>query len=555
MQGLDVYRWVKLGLAALLLNLLLISPNHPEAVTWQALSMVAIELPLILLLLVALPTHSRFGGAVRTALVVILMVGFVLKGADFAMRMAFERHFNLITDWDLVWAGWATLLAAVGAPLALAGLVLLIGSLVLITWLLWHGLTLWLAVTPGPVAKTATYGAMVVLGVVGIVDYGQMTGRWQLENKLPIDTFASRNTARYVTDSLNTYTALQEFKLIATAQAADTGPGTLAKLKGHDVLILFVESYGRSSLQNPLYAQTQLATLKAAESQLKAQGLAMRSGWLDAPTLGGQSWLSHSTLATGMWISNQGRYRAMLGSPRNTLFHDARMAGFRTVAIMPALRMTWPDGEYFGFDRIYQSSDLGYRGEAFNWVLVPDQFALAALDRLERDQPQNNLFVQVALSSSHAPFTPVPELLSWDELGDGTVFNAMARSGDTPSVVWADADRVREQYRLAVNYSLQTVFDYVERHADRQADRLGTPADLVVVVGDHEPAPFISGNAGTNVPIHVIGPPALIDQINAWDWTPGLVPVAELPAWSMEIFRERFIEAFSQMDSPRLVTQ
>ena len=54
MQDFNWSRLIKLGLAALLLNLLLISPNHPEAVTWQALSMLAVELPLILLLLVLL---------------------------------------------------------------------------------------------------------------------------------------------------------------------------------------------------------------------------------------------------------------------------------------------------------------------------------------------------------------------------------------------------------------------------------------------------------------------------------------------------------------------
>ena len=547
MQGFNWSRLIKLGLAALLLNLLLISPNHPQAVTWQALSMLAVELPLILLLLVLLPAGmARLW--VRWILVIAVMLTFVFKGADFVMRVAFERHFNLITDWDLVWAGWATLSAAIGSPLAIAGLGLLLASLALLSWLLWHGLALWDAITPGPIAKSGVSVAVLALLVLLVADYGHMTNRWQLENKLPIDTFASRNSARYVADSLNTVTALQEFKQIAAQQSAEQGPGVLAKIQGHNVLILFVESYGRSSLENPLYADTQRSTLAVAEQRLSEKGLAMRSGWLNAPTLGGQSWLSHGTLATGLWVSNQGRYRAMLGSPRNTLFHDARLAGFRTVAIMPALRMTWPDGAYFGFDRVYQSSDLGYRGEPFNWVLVPDQFALAALDRLERTPQENNLFVQVALSSSHAPFTPVPNLLPWDALGDGTVFNEIAQSGDAPEVVWSDASRVREQYRLAVNYSLRTVFEYIERHAHE--------TDLVVVVGDHEPAPFISGSKGVEVPMHVIGPPDLIADIQTWNWTPGLIPDASVQTWNMDAFRERFVQAFSEsLEAQKVVTQ
>jgi len=547
MQGFNWSRLIKLGLAALLVNLLLISPSHPEAVTWQALSMLAVELPLILLLLVLLPadTARRW---VRWALVTAIMLTFVLKGADFAMRMAFERHFNLITDWNLVWAGWATLSAAIGYPLAVTGLGLLLASLVLLSWLLWHGLAAWESVTPKPIAKSGVYVAVLALAMLMVADYGHMTNRWQLENKLPIDTFVSRNSARYVADSLNTVKALKEFKQVASQQSAEPAPGILSKLQGHNVLILFVESYGRSSLENPLYANTQRSTLAMAQERLSDKGLAMRSGWLNAPTLGGQSWLSHGTLAIGLWVSNQGRYRAMLGSPRNTLFHDARLAGFRTVAVMPALRMAWPDGAYFGFDRVYQSSDLGYRGEPFNWVLVPDQFALAALDRLERTPENSNLFVQVALSSSHAPFTPIPNLLPWDALGDGTVFNEVAQSGDAPEVVWSDANRVREQYLLAVNYSVRTVFEYIERHADQ--------ADLVIVIGDHEPAPFISGGKGTEVPVHIIAPPELIADIEPWDWTPGLIAHATTQTWGMDAFRNRFIEAFSQpLEPQRVVTQ
>ena len=552
MRQFSLSRWIKLGLAALLLNLLLISPNHPQAVTWQALSMLAIELPLLLLVLVLLPPRGRVNRVTCITLVVVIMGTFVFKGADFLMRLAFERHFNLITDWDLALAGWATLAGTIGTTMAVLGSLALVALLAALAWLLWKSLQLWSSIDVSRRVAAGGYAAMLMLGTVAVADYGHMTHRWQLENKLPVDTFATRNTVRYATDSFNTFTALQAFKREAATQTADAGPGTLAKLKGHNVLILFVESYGRASLDNPLYAPTQLATLLKAQAQLASQGLAMRSGWLDAPTLGGQSWLSHSTLATGLWINNQGRYRAMLASPRNTLFHDARTAGFETVAIMPAMRMTWPDGAYFGFDRIYQSSDLGYKGDPFNWVLVPDQFALAALDRLERnhaqENPERHLFVQVALSSSHAPFTPVPELLPWDELGNGTVFNDMAASGDTPEQVWSDANRVREQYRLAVNYSLRTVFDYVSRHASEP--------DLVIVVGDHEPAPFISGHASTHVPIHVIGPPALLQNIDTWDWSTGLVPDEAVKPWRMDRFRQRFVDAFSlPIDKPPAVTQ
>jgi hypothetical protein len=48
---------------------------------------------------------------------------------------------------------------------------------------------------------------------------------------------------------------------------------------------------------------------------------------------------------------------------------------------------------------------------------------------------------------------PVPDLVAWDEIGDGTIFNAMALSGDPPDVVWRDRDRVRDQYRQAVDYA------------------------------------------------------------------------------------------------------
>ena len=74
------------------------------------------------------------------------------------------------------------------------------------------------------------------------------------------------------------------------------GEHLLARLGGADVLLMFVESYGRSALELPRYAETLVPTLEAFEQRLAERGLVAASGWLTSPTVGGQSWLAHGTL-------------------------------------------------------------------------------------------------------------------------------------------------------------------------------------------------------------------------------------------------------------------
>ena len=184
------------------------------------------------------------------------------------------------------------------------------------------------------------------------------------------------------------------------------------------------------------------------------------------------------------------------------------------------------------------AADLGYRGQPFNWVTMPDQFTLAALDRLLRDTPSDRrLFAQVALISSHAPWVPIPRLVPWDELGDGTIFDDMALSGDRPEVVWRDHDRVRDQYRQSITYALETVFAYAMRHADNPP--------LMIVLGDHQAAGFIALDERPDVPVHVIGPPDLLTQLADWGWTPGLIPADDAPVLPMEAMRDLLLNSFS----------
>jgi hypothetical protein len=69
--------------APLIFHLLLIQPNHPAAMTWGALFVFPLELPVILAGLVALPP-GRWSRLAARRLVAALMLIATLKTADFA---------------------------------------------------------------------------------------------------------------------------------------------------------------------------------------------------------------------------------------------------------------------------------------------------------------------------------------------------------------------------------------------------------------------------------------------------------------------------------------
>ncbi len=535
-------RWLRRALAAAILYLVLVQPNHPAAMTWGALAVLPLELPFLLLALIALPA-GRASAALRAGLVAVLVAIAALKAADYGTFVAFNRGFNAVVDWHLLPAAWELGRGSLGtglAVLAVAGAVLAILALAAA---LWWATGIWAAVAPPPAGRVAAAVLAVPALALALGEIAQARGHWRAPVALPGAAFTARVGLERVEQWRGTLADLAEFRAAAGRDPFLGAAPLFDRLQDADIVLAYVESYGRSSFENPLYVDTHTGTLRAIGERLAAQGLEMRSGWLTAPMVGGQSWLAHGTIASGLWLDTQGRYRALLASQRRTLFHYAQRAGRRTVAIMPAHVFDWPEGAFFGFDAIYNTPDLGYAGERYNWVTMPDQFTFAAFDRLERDRPDRPpLLAQIVLVSSHAPWLPVPPVIDWDAIGDGTVFNRWASLGDPPEVVWRDPDRVREKFRRAVDYSLQTVGAYAELHAGSGA--------LMIVLGDHEPARFVSGVDGFDVPIHLIGSPDLVALFDDWGWSAGMIPDADLPAWRMDAFRDAFLRAVSSGAPP-----
>jgi hypothetical protein len=330
-------------------------------------------------------------------------------------------------------------------------------------------------------------------------------------------------------------------ELAADAFRDTPGEELLTALRGKDVIVAFVESYGRDAVEDPEFAPQVGAVLDAGDRRLRAAGFASRSGFLTSPTAGGGSWLAHDTLLSGLWINNEQRHHSLLASDRLTLNGAFRRANWQTVGVMPAVEQDWPEQTFFGYDRFHDARKLGYHGPAFTYAPMPDQYTLSAFERLEHATPgRAPLMAEIALVSSHSPWTAIPRLIDWDDVGDGAVFNdATAITAGPQDVARGNTTtRVRGGYRRSIEYSLSTLISYVERHRSE---------DLVLVfLGDHQPSPIITGErASRDVPITIVArDPDVLNRISGWGWQDGLKPGPQAPVWRMDRFRDRFLTAF-----------
>ncbi|WP_179380786.1 alkaline phosphatase family protein [Jannaschia marina] len=499
------------GLAALaaviLLHAILVMPSHPAGLTPERLIRPTWELPALLVLLAVVPGRGMRAGVVGLALALV-----VLRAADLGSWLAFDRAFNPLLDLHLLVSGWALLSSSVGRFEALAAVAAVVLALVLLGWLLWAALTRTARLLPARRAGLALPPLAAALAAVLIPGWAE----------LAVTPAVAKQIGRMgdgVTD-LATFTAALD--------AAPRDNPRFAALEGRDVILAFVESYGRSFLDDPAYASVSAPRLAAVEARLAQAGWHARSGWLAAPTRGGQSWLSHATLLSGLRVDRQIRYDRLMASSHaslNTLFHRA---GWRTGAAMPAITLDWPEAAWYGYDRMLDAHTLGYAGQPFDWVTMPDQYTWTALDRMLRGPGPD--MVEVALITSHAPWTPLPRILPWEEIGDGSVFDGTHRDGATPREVWSDRARVREHYARALDYALEVTGQYIARDGD---------GALFVVLGDHQPAPLLTGQgAPPDVPVHVISDdPRLLARLPGDLFGPGLVPDPARPTLPMQDLR------------------
>ncbi|WP_313474750.1 sulfatase [Agrobacterium pusense] len=534
----QVHGW-KAGLAVLVFAVIgfvaCTMPDSPEGFHVHVLLRLPLELPLAALALLLLPRRLALATALLATITVLCLL--FLKLADIGVISAFQRRFNPYLDVKMMLDGWNMLSGAIGTASAALAIVLAVAVLAVMVWLFWWACMGMVRLHRSP--RRIAVAAFVIMLAAGFLALAG--GTFGLARDV-----ADLRVGRYLGERLSlvarSVADIRAFDAELSAVDLDVDRGSrFAHVRGRDVILVFVESYGRSAIEDPRYAGMIQPRLAEIEQQLRGGGFASASGWVRSPTVGGLSWLAHGTLLSGLRVDSQARYDRLMVSDRPSLNRLFRDAGWRTAAVMPAITMDWPEAAYFGYDQILAARDLGYRGKPFNWVTMPDQYTLSAFERLSRrpaagaDRP---VMAEIALISSHAPWTPVPKMIDWDAVGDGTVFDSQAESGDTPAVVWADHDRVRRQYVETIDYSLQALGSYMLNYG-RDA--------VFVILGDHQPAALVTGpDASRAVPVHVVSrDPSLVDRFIADGFAAGMMPSPQGAEPPMDGLRERLIRHFS----------
>jgi hypothetical protein len=531
------------GSALLLVWVALVAPA--PVLGWSPTPLALLRIPvegvvLVVGLLVLRGTARRW---LEVVIGLTLGVLLLVRLLDAAFLTTLYRPFNPLTDWRYVGSAKDLVGDSVGpttAVLAVGAAALLVVGLLVAMPLALRRLARLVDRHRTGAVRSATVGAVVWLVCLSL---GVGIAR-----DLPVAASSAATLAVHETTSVRD--GLHDRAVFAGQIPVDPFLGSassdlLTALRGKDVVIVFVESYGKVAVeQSPDVARA----LTAGTSSLGAAGYSTRSAWLTSPTFGGISWLAHSTLQSGLWVSSQQRYDQLLdaepsGTKRFTLARAFSEAGWRTVDVIPANRRDWPEGRaFYGYDEVYDARTLGYAGPGFGYAPMPDQFTLSAFDRLELGRrAQGNrppVMAEIDLVTSHVPWAPLPRLVDWTQVGDGSVFNAQAGPATPRDVVWRTTAGVRAAYGQTVAYSIDSVVSFLRGTHD---DNL-----VVVMLGDHQPVSIVSGaGASHDVPVTVIArDPAVIDRIRSWGWQDGLRPGNAAPVWPMDRFRDRFLTAY-----------
>ena len=330
-------------------------------------------------------------------------------------------------------------------------------------------------------------------------------------------------------------------QILVEARGKQVGlPVDLGRLNGADVLIFFVESYGRIAWDAPAYRKRFLPQAEALGAAFREADYHVSSRFVRSPVMGGGSWLAHAAFLTGVNTQHQILWERLLQSPIRPLPGFFRDKGYETISVMPAMKIDeWPEGAYFEFSRDLWFQDFGYDHHGYHWSPMADQFALVRFDELVLQTTEAAVFAEFVLTSSHAPFAVVPPFHEGEWSGEAVMRTLRSRPMRLFENDYHHLKEGPEGYSTAMLYSLRSITDFLTRHYKRDG--------LIIIIGDHQPMAFMPGTDTRDVPMHVITRNAEIQKsLRQNGFSAAWSPDPATPSLPMEEVPELFLRSLSE---------
>ena len=273
------------ALALLLVWAALLVPDRVDDLAPSAFLRIPVEGLLFVVVVLVLPPRvarilALFGGLGLGALTILRLL-------DMGFHFAFDRPFHPL--YDTAYAGSAV--GLLGDSIGRAGAVVVqIGAGLLIVALI--ALLPLSAVRLTRLVATHRRPSIRMLALLTAIAMVTTLSGAQLGPAGPIASTASARLA--YTHATQVRDDLRPAGVRAGARAGSlpqhAGRRPLDRPAGKDVLLVFVESCGRTALDLPVIE----SALDAGERRLQKAGFSSRSGFLTSPTFGGLSWLAQN---------------------------------------------------------------------------------------------------------------------------------------------------------------------------------------------------------------------------------------------------------------------
>jgi phosphatidylglycerophosphate synthase len=538
--GPRVRRAVRISLATLAVVFLWFALVAPDR-TWQFSVGAFVRVPIELLVLVAValvlpPWPRRIVAAVAGLLIGLLSA---VKFLDIAYYEEVDRPFNLVSDWVGIGQAQGVVRDAIGNALTnvvlvgvVIGLVLILGAII--------------AATLHVTAVAARHRRGTVRGVAALAAICAVSAGLTLQ-LVPGSSVASvsatglaAQTVRATSAAINDPRRFEQATRAPDPESTVPTSNLLTGLRGKDVIVAFVESYGQVAVRGSTFSPAIDSVLHQQNGMLTSAGWSTQSAWLTSPTFGGISWLAHSTLESGLWVDSNQRYNELLDSQRFTLSDAFKRAGWHTVADDPSDNTTWKPGTtFYHYDQLFNSLNVGYKGPRYSYSTMPDQYTLSEFQRNELTPGHKPVMAEIDLTSSHIPWAPLPTMVPWNKLGNGSIFYPEHAKAETATQVWRSNNTVKQFYGQSIQYSMTALTSWVTE--------LNDPNLVLIVLGDHQPHTSVSGPGATHdVPISIITrAPSVLKQMSSWHWQNGLLPAPSAPLEPMDAFRNQLLNTFN----------